>query len=61
MTDARALREIEAAKDIIDRHHGAGWLLGYHHEDMDGFVYRYADGRYDERNRVAREEKEAIA
>lgn len=61
MTDARALRGIKAAKDIIDRHHDAGWLLGYHHEEMDGFVYRYADGRYDERNRVAREEKETVA
>ncbi|WP_287013595.1 hypothetical protein [Actibacterium sp.] len=61
MTDKRALQEMEAAKVIIDRHHDAGWLLGYHHEDMEGFVYRYADGRYEERARIAREETEDAA
>lgn len=52
--DAEAEQDLARVKQIIDRHHAAGWLLGYHHEDMDGFVYRYADGHYE-----ARAEQEA--
>ncbi|WP_171174906.1 hypothetical protein [Ruegeria sp. HKCCD8929] len=49
MADERALREMELVKKIIDRHHDARWPLGYHHEEMDGVVYHFANGRYAER------------
>ncbi|WP_170571182.1 hypothetical protein [Ruegeria atlantica] len=49
MTDEAALFQMESVKRIIDHHHDAGWLIAYHHEEMDGFVYSYADGRYAER------------
>lgn len=52
---------MELVKKIIDRHHDARWLLGYHHEEMDGFVYCYADGRYAERAEQAALDKEAAA
>lgn len=52
MTQKKALAEMDKAKEIIDRHVDLGWLLGYHHESGDGFTYRYASGRYEERLRM---------
>lgn len=49
MTQKKALAEMEMVKKIIDRHVDLGWLLGYHHEFGDGFTYRYASGRYEQR------------
>ena len=59
--DKRAQMEMMQVKATIDRHYNNRWLLGYHHEEMDGFVYRYADGRYDELAQHAREDREAAA
>ena len=59
--EQKAKLEMVRVKWIIDRHHDAGWLLGYHHEEGDGFVYRCADGLYEERARIAREETEVAA
>lgn len=52
--DKKAELEMMQVKAIIDRHYDARWLLGCHHEDLDGFVYRYADGRYEDREAEAR-------
>lgn len=52
--DAKATMEMRLVKSIIDRRVDEGWLLGYHHEYGDGFVYSYADGLY-----AARAEQEA--
>ena len=60
-TDKQAVREMELAKRIIDRHYDNRWLLGYHHQEMDGFSYCYADGRYEELAQRAREDREAEA
>jgi hypothetical protein len=49
MTDELALREIEAAKCTLEKHYDSGFLLGFWHEQYDGFQYRYADGLYAER------------
>lgn len=52
--DTKAEMEMKWVKSVIDRRVDEGWLLGYHHEYGDGFVYRYADGLY-----AARAEQEA--
>lgn len=60
--DKKAELEMMQVKAIIDRHYDARWLLGYHHEDLDGFVYRCVDGRYEDREAEARlAPKEAAA
>lgn len=56
MTEKKALAEMDKAKEIIDRHVDMGWLIGYHHEFGDGFSYRYASGRYEERLRMYEED-----
>lgn len=52
--DAKAKMEMMLVRSIIDRRVDEGWLLGYHHEYRDGFVYTYMDGLY-----AARAEQEA--
>ena len=47
--DTKAEIEMKWVKSIIDRQVDEGWLLGYHHEYGDGFVYRYWAGLYEER------------
>lgn len=54
--DKKAEMEMMQVKLIIDRRVDEGWLLGYHHEDDDGFVYRFRNGLY-----AARAEQEAAA
>lgn len=49
MTNKRALEEIEAAKEIIDRHAGSGWLASYGHNLDEGFFYAYWEGSYEQR------------
>lgn len=48
MTDRRARKEVEAARNILQRHYDAGFLLGVWHEQYDGICFRYAEGRYSE-------------
>lgn len=48
--DTKAEMEMKWVKSIIDRRVDEGWLLGYHHEYGDGFVYRYWAGLYEERH-----------
>jgi len=56
MSDDRALEEIGAAKAVLQRHYDAGFLLGFWHEQYDGFQYRYADGQYARRAEIEAED-----
>lgn len=61
LTDKQAVREMVLAKRIIDRHYDNRWLLGYHHQEMEGLVFHYVDGRYAELAQRAREDRDAEA
>ena len=52
MTDARALREIEAARAVLEKHWDNGMLLGFWYQQYDGFQYRYVQGEYARRAEV---------
>lgn len=47
MTQARAEAEMALVKRIIDRHVDEGWLIGYHHEAVGGFSYRFWRDHYE--------------
>ncbi|PTX01998.1 hypothetical protein [Pararhodobacter aggregans] len=56
--DTKAEMEMKWVKSIIDHRVDEGWLLGYHHEYGDGFVYRYCAGLYEERRQQGCEGRE---
>lgn len=56
MTDEFALKEIEAARTVLQRHYDAGFLLGFWHEQYDGFQYRYTEGEYARRAEIEAED-----